>query len=126
MSSATSLYDIRKQRLSNRYRLFMQYMKLIKENGSQIMYRMSEEAAMADFDEKFLETLIFSEKKKIILKRHMKEIEKEIREIFPHDDDEARKRIRNHCGKYTSIEVGFDGYKDRKYNLLEFNIGGIA
>ncbi len=121
-----TLYEIRKQRLSNRYRLFMQYMKLIKENNGSIMYRMSEEAAQKEFDEKFLETLIFSEKKKIILKRHMNEIEKEVRAIFPVDNQEARTRIRNHCGKYTSIEVGFDGYKDGQRNLLEFNIGGMA
>lgn len=121
-----ALYEIRKQRLSNRYRLFMQYMKLIKQNGSSIMYRMSEEAAQKDFDEKFLETLIFSEKKKEILNRHMKEIEKEISAIFPHDNDEARKRIRNHCGKYTSIEVEFDCYKNGKQNSLGFSIGGMG
>jgi DNA repair photolyase len=117
---------IKKQRFSNRNKLFRQYLRLVKENNSSIMYRMSEEAAEKDFDEAFLQTLIFSERKKAILKRHMNEIEKEVRAIFPVDNQEARKGIRNHCGKYTSIEVGFDGYKDGQRNLLEFNIGGIA
>ncbi len=121
-----SLYEIRKTRLSNRYRLFMQYLKLINENKKEIFYGLSEEAAMKDFDEKFLETLIFSEKKSAILKRHMNEIEKEVSVIFPHDNDEARKRIRNHCGKFTSIEVGFDEYKNNKSNSLGFRIGGMG
>jgi hypothetical protein len=101
-------------------------MKLIKENNSSIMYRMSEEAAQKDFDEKFLETLIFSEKKQIILKRHMKELEKEIGDIFPHSDNESRERIRRHCGKFTSIEVEFDCYKHGLHNSLGFRIGGMA
>ena len=121
-----TLYEIRKQRLSNRYRLFMQYMKLIKERNGQIMYRMSEEAAQKDFDEEFLQTLIFSEKKKIILKKHIKELEKEIGDIFPHDDDNARERIKNHCGRYTSIEIEFDAYKNGKKHSLGFRIGGMA
>lgn len=121
-----SLYTIRKTRLSRRYKLFMQYLKLINENKKEIFYGLSEEAAMKDFDENFLETLIFSEKKSAILKRHMNEIEKEVSEIFPHDNDEARERIRNHCGKYTAIRVEFDAYKNNKRNSLDFSIGGMA
>jgi len=104
----------------------MQYLKLINENKKEIHYGLSEEAAMKNFDEKFLETLIFSEKKQIILKRHMKELEREIGDIFPHSDNEARERIRNHCGKFTSIEVEFDCYKHGLHNSLGFRIGGMA
>lgn len=121
-----TLYEIRKQRLSNRYRLFMQYMKLCKHNNRKIAYGLTEQIALKEFDEDFLKALIFSEKKTAILKRHMAEIEKEVGEIFPNDDDRIRGMIRNYCGKYTSIEVRFDGYKDGQRNLLEFNIGGMA
>ncbi len=117
---------VKKQRFSNRSKLFRQYLRLIKENNSSIMYRLTEEIAEREFDEEFLEVLIFSEKKKAILKKHMNEIEKELREIFPIDNEKVRVGIRNHCGKYTSIEVGFDGYKNGQRNLLEFSIGGIA
>ena len=128
-----ALYEIRKQRLSNRYRLFMQYMKLCKQNNRKLAYGLTEEIAHKEFDEEFLKILIFSEKKTEILKRHMAEIEKEISEIFPHDNDKAREEIRTFyaCDKckheyndWSSASM-CEGLKllEETEGLKEFNIG---
>lgn len=103
-------------------RLFREYISLVKENNSTIMYRLSEEKAEAEFNESFLESLIFSEKLKSIIKIHQEQIQKEISDIYP-DDKQKREDIYTLCGKQQSIVIQFkQGYS----NELEVYNHGIA
>ena len=117
-----SLYFIKKERFSNHNKLFRQYLSLVKDNGSKVFYGLTVEDAKLSFDEKFLETLIFSEKLKAIMNKHKAEIEKEIKSIYPESKD-SRERISSLCGRNQMIEVTF---KQGLYSELDFNITGLA
>lgn len=114
-----SLYD---KLFKRKKRMFREYLILVKENKSQIMYRMTEEKAYEEFDEEFLETLIFSERLKLIIKRHEKEIEKELLAMYP-QDEAKREQISNYCGKEQVIIIRF---KQGLQNKLEVYNQSIA